>query len=197
MAERKIMIDISKENLTPTYQAGVTGILPKVDKLNAFWKDLVHLMITVDTSLLFGSFVLLEYKDFSLHWTMPTGWVGLLLAILLLLAGLIDQARFMGIRINQDQGDLRQILVAIQEQRPAHLEAPNFIIFSPIIFTVLGFFCSASGIIGLSCGLATSFYPEHKCIVLSGYILLHLLAGLALYVGLKSFWKSEKQSKNI
>lgn len=139
-------------------RAAFEKIYPKVEEktkeLNSLWLNLSNLIITVDTTVLFGSFVLLDYKKVTpIPWEVHVSWLFLLLAICFIIVGKITDLGFKASMLKKDTKFIDGLLKAINENKPYNYSIETCINFASIKWAALGFILFLIGILLLASGI--------------------------------------------
>lgn len=194
-SKKDLVYIISYKDAPAAFKEIIPEIKEKTKELNNLWSNLVNLLITIDVSFLFGSFVIMDHKEtFPISWLILISWVLLLLAVGSMILGKIKDVCFRGKNLNTSQATLRQLLTSIKEKQDTVFSAPNFVIFSPILYSVLGFAFTILGICFFAAGVALPFL--NKYIVYTFVLVSFFFVACELTKEMCAFYKSEKESKN-
>lgn len=192
-----IKIPIPHEQLPNLFPVIEKNLREKNDFANSLWISSIKFFLTIDTTLLFGSFAILDYADIHLHRLVPVAWGLLLLSILFWLMGTFEAIVFFRKKIDEGQKLLRLMVVRLKEQEPLEIEEENFIMYSSTWNFVLGILFSFWGIISLACGWAASVYPKWQRICVVGCIILDIVVLLWVIMQCKNIQKISNESKQI
>lgn len=165
--------------------------------VNSFWISSIKLFLTIDTTLLFGSFVLIDYTNLKLHWLLPVAWVMLLIAILCWLLGTFGSIVFFRQKLDEGQMKLRMMCAGLKNKQAVEIEEENFFTYSSINGFVVGTLFSFMGIISLTGGLAISLYPNLEITFRLAWGALCIITLVWLLVQYKNIQKTSDKSKQI
>lgn len=133
----------------------------KSKELNTLWINLANLIITVDTTVLFGSFVLLDYKKVApIPWEVYVSWLFLLLAICFIIVGKITDLGFKALMLKKEKKFIDGLLKAIHENKSYDFSIETCLNFASIKWTAFGFILFLIGILLLASGIVLLLLPK-------------------------------------
>ena len=104
-------IIIPRNEIKNTISFCLSKIEGRIDKINALWLQIIKIVLTLSTTLLFGSIPLFRFfveerkMEGEAFWF--AGWLCLLSSIVLLIWGLFEQERHSAMILNQDQEHIK------------------------------------------------------------------------------------------
>lgn len=194
-----IGITIKREQIKNTLDKIIPEISPKIEKLNNLWEQLIKILLTLSTTLLFGSiplykFVLEKNSHGQLDLLWPIGWLFLLCSIVFLILSFIERLRHCAVVLNRDQQHillLNETLCNNSESVTISIE--GLVLYMPLFFPVCGFISFVAGICLLMLGVISYSFSQYigsaMFIIAMGFLVFLLWVVYAL----RSFYKSQNK----
>lgn len=131
------------------------------NKLDASWTNLANLLITIGTTVIFGSFIFLNYKKIDeIPWCILFAWVCLLLAICLIVVGKILDLCFQASTLKSNKRFLDDLSEAIHTNCDFNFNMKTYFNFASIKYSAIGFLFFLLGILFLAAGIVLFFIPQ-------------------------------------
>lgn len=190
---------IPQEQYKEISQFYIDHIQHSTDYLNSFWNSLNKLVISCSTGILFGSIAFVSLPFFREHyniafiWTV-IAWIFLLLSILMLIIGIIEQAKFCALHNLAVARELNRISVAIQTQEDfVEMQEPPILSFTNVLPTALGFALFLFGTVLLVGALLSAIFPVYICAWRIGCAVICTLVLCWIVQSVILFFKAQKQ----
>ena len=194
-------ITMTRDQIVKEMPVFIAKVQDKAKDISAFWTQTIKIVLTLATTSLYGSVPLFQFfykgkenAEGSSYWCW--GWLCLLVSIVLLVWGFIEQARHSVMVLNEDQKHIKILTEAFWEQKEAvNIEISSIILYMRLYFSILGLICFVLGMGFLMIGAVGGSFPEYfstiKYLVFTGEIVFLAWAGYSY----RKFDKSQKEGK--
>lgn len=175
-----------------------------IELTNTFWTGLIKLVLTISSTILFGSFAIINIPIYqeqirsSFAFFLPLSWILLMVSIFSFIMGLLEQAKFYAVLSNRYANSLQKIWENIGnnvDSAPFHTTYP--ILYMPLIYPILAFLSFFIGVICLISFLSLNIFRGYENYLLILALLLTIFTVLSLFYIVADFYSSqEKEHKS-
>lgn len=192
-------IKITPEQIASELPEMIRKIEERTKEVSSFWTQTIKIVLTLATTSLYGSVPLFQFMydgkeniEGASFWCW--GWLCLLVSIILLVWGLIEQARHSVMVLNKDQGLIKNLTEAFHNKKEfVEIEITSIVLYMHLYFSVFGLFLFVLGMGFLMIGVIGGSFPPHF-ILIKKYVLFGEV-GFFIWM-IWSYWKFYESQKN-
>lgn len=177
-------IIIPRKEIKNTISFCLSKIDGRIDKINALWLQTIKIVLTLSTTLLFGSIPLFRFfveerkMEGEAFWF--AGWLCLLSSIVLLIWGLIEQERHSAMILNKDQEHIKILNDAfVTGAENADVEVGGIVLYMNLFFSIIGINLFFWGLACLMLGVVAASFLDY---------FLYTKIGVLVLFGFFSLW---------
>lgn len=191
-------IIIPRNEIKNTISFCLSKIEGRTDKINTLWLQIIKIVLTLSTTLLFGSVPLFRFfveerkMEGESFWF--AGWLCLLSSIVLLIWGLIEQERHAAMILNKDQEHIKILNNAfVNGEENVDVEVGGLVLYMNLYFSIIGINLFFWGLACLMLGVVAASFSEYFLYTKIGVLVVFSFFSLWTIVSFVLFQKAYKK----